>query len=108
MSVTIEWAVHLGTARGLAAASWVFDGNTTQETYSNVLRMLDDGDPEIYDTFGVSWLSGEWAGESLSEIFGDLLTDTDADDEMFAAYEDAADEAYWAEIECVARSQVQS
>ena len=44
--------------RGSAAATWVFDRNTTEETYRAVARMLAEGDPEIYDTYRVPDLSG--------------------------------------------------
>lgn len=92
-------AVRLGRARGRAAASWVFDGNTTDATYRAAKRGIDDGDPQILDRLcPPNWLSGEWTGGSISEIFGDNRVS----DAAMEAYCEAADAAYWAEIERVA------
>jgi hypothetical protein len=91
----------MGTEAGQARASWVFDGNTDAETYARVLQGIEDGDPEIMDALSVSPLSGEWAGESMTEILGDDYTDEDADE-----YEQAFQDVYWAEIERVCRYQV--
>lgn len=93
-----------GRQAGLAAASWVFDGNTKDEMYRRVLNGLEDGDPEVFDAIAApSWLSGEWAGESISEILGESSGDDDRDDEIAGLYEQAADTAYYHEIERVAR-----
>lgn len=89
-------AIRLGRARGLAAASWVFDGNTTAYTYEAAKRGIDDGDPEVLDRLcPPNWLSGEWSGESIPEIFGDSRVS----DAAMEAYCEAADAAYWAEVE---------
>ena len=107
-------ATQMGTERGLAAASWVFDGNTTTETYRRFLEMSDAGDPELYDTFGPvsGWLSGEYAeGPTPAELAHELGLETDTEagwaeaDEACNAYEEAAEEAYWRELERVARLQ---
>lgn len=101
-------AHDLGTERGKAAASWVFDGNTSTETYANFLRLDDDGDPALYDTFGPTsgWLSGEFADaptpRTLAEDLGISQDDDVAMDDAFSTYEDAADAAYWAELRRVA------
>lgn len=56
----------------------------------------DYGDMGNRDAEPPSWLSGEWAGESISELLGDLIEkDPDSEDEICDAYEDAADEAYY-------------
>lgn len=106
-------ARQMGTERGKAAASWVFDGNTTQETYRAFLQATEDGDParDQWDHLS-GWLSGEYGDDPRPQTLAhdlDLPTDTDDDmaavDEACDAYEDAAEEAYWAELERVARLQ---
>lgn len=113
-----------GERAGRAAASWKFDGNTTERTYADFVRAYDDGDPMILDIYAPpAWLSGEWAGESVPEllsvilrvrgIVGDLIDEYKAvegdphDDysteTICEAYEQGADAAYWAELETTAR-----
>lgn len=110
---TEDRAREMGQERGKAAASWVFDGNTTDETYRTFLRLSDDGDPAI-DQFATQtgWLSGEYGDEpSPTTLARDLEmpTKTDKDlatlDEVCNVYEEAAEAAYWAELERVARLQ---
>lgn len=105
-----------GEKAGKAAASWVFDGNTTDETYRTTLQGIEDGDPEVMDRLSYSPLSGEWAGESITELFGDLMSHSWDDrtnemlDELEAledAYETAATAAYWDGIEATCRLQVE-
>ena len=88
-----------GAERGGAAASWMFDGNTTAATYRAFLKGVEDGDPAVRDQYQPpEWLSGEWAGESISELLGEHTTEGGQD-----AYCMAADTAYWAELERAAR-----
>jgi hypothetical protein len=111
---TEDKARELGRERGKAAASWVFDGNTTDETYRTFLRLYDDGDPLI-DQFAITasgWLSGEYADDPSPTTLArdlDLPTETDEDlaalNEACNTYEEAAEAAYWAELERVARLQ---
>ena len=106
--VTKREARQLGRERGLAAASWKFDGNTTDATYRRFLLGLENGDPEVMDEYAPTnygWLSGEWAGESISELLGEAESQRDFDrmEDVEQAYEDAADTAYWRELERVAR-----
>lgn len=97
-------AKRAGRDAGIAAASWKFDGNTDDATYSAFLRGSRDGDPAVMDAYQPpSWLSGEWAGESISELLGDSSGDCDRDDEIANIYEDAANMAYWNELERIAR-----
>ena len=102
-------AKKAGKRAGLAAASWKFDGNTTKATYEYFLKGLADGDPEVLDAYmPPSWLSGEFAGESMNELIG--APDTPAQearvDDVAQAYEDAAEGAYWHELERMARYAV--
>lgn len=95
-------AKKLGRERGEAAASWVFDGNTNRATYELALKGIEDGDPEILDLISPpNWLSGEYAGESISELLGDDVTDA-----QMTAYEEAADMAFWRMVERDARRGV--
>ena len=94
-----------GAEAGRAAGTWVIDGTTTEETARRILRGIDDGDPEILDMQPAP-LSGEYAGESVSELserFGIPLDD----DFVATAFETAYSEAYWAEVERAARYQVE-
>lgn len=83
--------------RGKAAGSWVIDGNTTRETAQHIVSGYEDGDPAVLD-IAPAPLSGEWAGESMTELRLD-----DADDETLTAYEDAYGEAFWDEVLTSAR-----
>lgn len=58
-------AYALGAEHGRNAASWYFDGNTTSDTYRRVWRGIQECDPEVFDTFPGSPLSGEWADSTL-------------------------------------------
>lgn len=97
-----------GKRTGEAAASWVFDGNTPQETYQRVLKGLDDGDPAVYDSLRTPNLSGEYADDptprTLAEDY-DITEERDPDgfllDKVCTAWEDAASQAFWREIERV-------
>lgn len=107
----IEEAMARGRRAGKNAASWCFDGNTPEHTYRTIARQMEEGDPALDDHIQTpEWLSGQWAGESISELLGDLLPgrndneqqDDDDDvteDAIMDAYCNAADEAFWAEIE---------
>lgn len=96
-------AREIGREHGRNAASWAADGNTTDEHRRNVLRMMDDGDPEAYDYLPrVPNLSGEFADDPTPDsLFGDVVgendTDMDADDLLDAicgAYEDGVSEVF--------------
>lgn len=88
-----EEAEETGREAGAAAGSWVIDGNTSADTARAILAGYEEGDPEIMD-MQPSPLSGEWAGESISELNAQyglrLDVDTIAD-----AFESAYSEAYW-------------
>lgn len=104
--LTKREAQKAGKRAGIAAASWKFDGNTTDATYRAFLNGNEDGDPAIMNLFDApSWLSGEWAGESMNEILGtpQNARDEERQDDVANAYVEAADDAYWRELERVAR-----
>jgi hypothetical protein len=111
-SEAIEKARKIGEQNGKNAASWVFDGNTPIETYQTVLSGINEGDPQVYDMYAEPNFSGEY-GDSYSErdladeIGIDYLAVTTREmDEIAKHYLDAAQWAFWHEIERVARLQL--
>jgi hypothetical protein len=54
-----------GRERGENAASWLLDGNSTEDAARRLLQGIEDGDPEVMDSLPSAPLSGEWAGELL-------------------------------------------
>lgn len=92
---------ELGEQAGRAAGSWVIDGNTSEETCLWILQGFEDGDPEIMD-IQPSPLSGEWAGESIPELFDGVWP---SDDEL-CDYEAGYSQGFWAEVVEAARYQV--
>lgn len=103
---TMDRAYAMGAEHGRAAASWYFDGNTTTEQYESTLRLLDAGDPVVYDSFPSSPLSGEYAGdptpESVLHELG-LVSADDAAEDALTQYEDGFAVAVADEIEGTAR-----
>lgn len=99
--LTYDEVTKLASDMGKSAATWV-SPNDEQEA-GRILEGLNDCDPEILDALSPrSWLSGEWAGESMAELLsldGDEAPD-DIDD-MAKHFEEVADSAYWSEIERV-------
>lgn len=105
-----ERAHELGEDHGRGAASWFFDGNTTDETYARVLAGIEEGEPMILDTFPSAPLSGEWADDPTpATLLRDLGLEPGDDrvDELCDAYEDGFYSAVSAEIERVARFHVE-
>jgi len=99
--LTYDEVTKLAGNMGRSAATWVSPND--KEEAERILRGLNDCDPEVLDALGPrSWLSGEWAGESMTELLA-LTGDEDPDDvdHMASRLEDVADHAYWAEIERV-------
>lgn len=102
-------AYRRGYAQGQSRASSVWDGNTPTSEYAYFLRTYNEGDlPDHY--LSPDPLSGEWAGESIPELIGDLVPEDakdDADAEYWwghleQAYEDAFRDAWYAELVRVA------
>ena len=110
-------AAEIGTSHGRNAAGWVFDGNTPAAVYAEVLKGIEDGDPQVMDAYRAPDLSGEFA-DSYSEHLliaetglgdAELMPDdewNEAVSEAANAYNDAASAAFWAEVERVAREHV--
>lgn len=97
-----------GREDGIAAGSWVIDGNTSDETCAAILRMIDDGDPALELP---ELRLGEWADDPN---FGDILdaagvqgtTDGDYEDDLFYVYSDAWYEGMHYEVERACRARV--
>jgi hypothetical protein len=112
MDEALEAAEKLGAEHGHAAGTWAFDGNTTHETYVRALRGIREGDPAVLDSFP-SEPAGICAGYTAENLYDDLNLVFDPDreaDEVMAlaeAYEQAARDAFWAEVERAAICQVE-
>ena len=106
-TITEDKARDIASDHGRSAAGWAFDGNTTCETYAAIVRQIDDGDPALYDSYREPSLSGEFADEySERDLADDLDLDPADLGDLANAFNDAASEAFWDEIERVAREHV--
>ena len=100
-------AEDLGRDAGKAAASWMFDGNTTERAYRRVLHGIEEGDPQVLDAWQPPAPSD---GEDYTEA--DLAADLGLADrapamaDAVAAYLDAASESLWHEAERLARGHL--
>lgn len=92
MRIALEEFYSVGYELGRASGSWVTDGNTTRETYEWIAKGYDEGDPEVFD-LRPNPLSGEWAGESIVELFGFTPEDDDLD-----LFEDGFAEGFWEKV----------
>ena len=108
----IAAARTIGERIGKNAASWVFDGNTPIETYQTVLHGVMDGDPAIYDMYREPDLSGEYSDSySIQDLFNEIgieynSTITEDQDKIGDEYVEAARDAFWHEVERIARLQL--
>ena len=109
MTDALNGARDLGTEHGKSAASWAFDGYTSEETYRGVIAGLEDGDPGVYDMFREPSFSGEYADDySERDLCRDLGIDYDVSgtaeiDEITDAYLNEAHASFWDEVERMAR-----
>lgn len=88
----VEAARQDGYEAGIAAGSWLLDGNSTNEAARRLLQGIEDCDPEILDALPSSPLSGEWADslaprDVLASV--DMDEDSEASEDVLRAYEDA-------------------
>ncbi len=114
-TMTEDKARGIGAQHGANAASWVFDGNTPEATYHAIVRVIDEGDPMLYDSYRAPSLSGEFSDDySERDLVDDMTSDacraqghdaSDHDDwdDIANAYNDAASESFWQEVESIAR-----
>jgi hypothetical protein len=106
-----------------AAASWVTDGNTSVEHYERLIRMMDDGDPELWDFLpAMPDLSGEWADAPTPKSLFEDVTGLDAHaegsfnydayqsvlEEICEAWERGVSETFETECERLVRAAVAS
>ena len=102
-------ARKLGAEHGRGVATWAFDGNTTQETYERTLAGIRAGDPLVLDSFSPPEVYGAYTAEQLYDDL-DLVyapAQTDEIRQIAEAYEQAAQDAFWAEVERAASYQVE-
>jgi len=114
-------AARMGRDAGVAAASWVSDGNLSREHYERLARMFDDGDPALDDYLPARPnLSGEWADDLTPAKLFEAVTGLDAHAEaswnvdnfhtvseaLCDAWEDAAGDAFTHECERLIREQL--
>jgi hypothetical protein len=99
--LTYDEVTKLAGNMGRSAATWV-SPNDKQEA-GRILQGLNDGDPKILDVLSPpNWLSGEWAGESMTELLSlDGYENLDDINDMLGHFEEVADSAYWSEVERV-------
>jgi hypothetical protein len=105
----------LGQEAGKAAASVVFDHNTHPNWAAMVLLALDGvaGSPPVSDlVIEPHWLGGIWGGDPTPRSLAvNLGIDPDLNpglmDEACTAYEQAASEKFWSEVEAFARRMVE-
>jgi hypothetical protein len=101
---TTARATALGEQAGKDAATWVFDGNTTEHTYATVLKGITEGDPLILDGIkGEPHLGAAYGAADLAADLGVPKLDTETVD----AWETAARQAFWDEVERAARYQLE-
>ncbi len=87
----VERAEQEGYDHGVAAGSWLFDGNRSEDAARRLLKGIEDGDPEILDQLPESPLSGEYADGLLPRdvlSWYDLDAEHDAADDVLRAFED--------------------
>lgn len=106
-------ARRMGREAGKNAASWAWDGNTSTETARRVIRMMEDGDPALYDVIRGPDLSGEHSGDptprSLADDCGLPEDDSRAEwlvDELCSEWEKGVSSTFWPEVERAYRAML--
>lgn len=107
-----EEARALGEQAARAAATWVTDGNTSEDHYRRLLAMLAAGDPQADDFLPVAPdLSGQWADVptplSLArELTGEETPSPAVIDALAQQWEDGVDDTYRMACEAQLRAAV--
>lgn len=86
-----ERAEQYGYRAGVAAGSWVIDGNTSVPEARYLLAGIEEGDPVVIESLPSSPLSGEWAGSLLpADILAEygIRENDPAADDVLSAFED--------------------
>lgn len=106
--ITKRQAVVDGHERGRRQAITIMQDKTADDAKHLLDWMTADtaNPPESFSP--PAWLSGEYAGESATEILGETngRRDEDRFHDVCDAYEVAATEAYWKELRQLARAYV--
>lgn len=102
-----DMIIERARTRGKAYGSSVLDGNSTIEQALWLIHGYNEGDPVVMDLMPAP-LSGEYAGESISELFDLDIGEAWPDEETLTEYEIAFSEAYWHEVMCHAQTIVAS
>ena len=84
----------LGYLDGFRRGDALTDGNTTLLEYAKIKTGYDEGDCQVMDLCP-NPLSGEWAGESISEIFNLNIGEDYPDDEVLIEYQQGFQEGFW-------------
>lgn len=101
MSQRQRKAYRAGRERGRIAGSWVIDGNTSDEHRAAIVRGYDDRDPAVMDMCP-NPLSGEHAGQSISELSAEYGIDLHNDDKA-TDFDAGFEDGYWDEVLRAAR-----
>ena len=70
-SVHITQFLEQCYAEGVAAGSWVVDGNTSDQACGAILEGLEDGDPAVCDALPFPL----WNGEEADDVYGRALVE---------------------------------
>jgi hypothetical protein len=109
----IAEAEKLGKAHGINAAEWAIQDSwggrvSSPQDYKAAKAFLDGaeaGDPAIMDGFNPPNLSGEWAdsmtpAKLIEEVTeGEISLEPEDESAICDAYEQAASDSYWQELE---------
>lgn len=103
---TIEKARQIGREHGKAKASWAIEPDRLSKVQMQaILEGIENVDPRIMDQFSEPSLSGEFADDmNTVKLCNELDVDPHAGDgefqtEICDAWEEAARDTYWAEIQ---------
>ena len=92
--LTYDEVTKLASNMGTSAGRGVMVGVSADY----MRAMLHEGAPLMVES--PSWLSGEWSGESMTELLALTGDENPSDiDDMLTHFEEVADSAYWFEIE---------
>lgn len=87
----------LGYFCGVRTGDALTDGNTTLFEYAKIWKGYNEGDCEVMDLCP-NPLSGEWAGESVCEIFNLNVGEDYPADEVLTEYELGFQEGFWDKV----------
>ena len=105
-------AYKRGEDAAIAAASWVIDGNTSQDHIRRMVKWFDDGDP-MNDHFLPARpnLSGEWGDEYtphslVNDVCGLTNCTSEMRDEICEAFDEGVADHFEPECERILRAAI--